>query len=114
MGGIRCVRCENIRRDFVARTFALNAPIQPILHRVSCSNQMVPNAPKHYETQQKMSLGSNGLDRAHLLQKFRCNFLARTFALTVPVLPILHRVSCSKKMIPNASKQYEMHQNMIL
>ena len=41
-------------------TFALFALIQPILHRVSCSNQMVPNAPKHYETQQRMSLGSNG------------------------------------------------------
>jgi hypothetical protein len=23
---------------------------------------MVPDAPKHYETQQKMSLGSNGVD----------------------------------------------------
>ena len=51
--------CENIRRDFVARTFALIAPVQPILHRVSCSNEMVPDAPKHYETQQKMSLGSH-------------------------------------------------------
>ena len=40
-------------------TFALSALIQPILHRVSCSNQMVPNAPKHYETKQRMSLGSN-------------------------------------------------------
>ena len=36
-------------------TFALFALIQPILHRVSCSNQMVPNAPKHYETQQNMA-----------------------------------------------------------
>ena len=43
--------------DFVARTFALIAPVQPILHRVSCRNEMVPDAPKHYETQQKMSLG---------------------------------------------------------
>ena len=39
------------RRDFVARTFALIAPIHPVLHRVSCS--YVPNAPKHYETHQK-------------------------------------------------------------
>ena len=98
----------------MAQTFALNAPIQPILHRVSCSNQMVPNAPKHYETQQKMSLGSNGLDRVRLLQKFRCNFLARSFALIVPVWPVLHQVSCSKKMIPNALKHYESHQNMSL
>ena len=25
------------------------------LHRVSCSNEMVPNAPKHFETQQNMA-----------------------------------------------------------
>jgi len=75
---------------------------------------MVPNAPKHYETQQNMSLGSNWADRVHLLQKFRCNFLAQTFALIVPVRPVFHRVSCSKKMIPNALKHYESHQNMSL
>jgi len=98
----------------VAQTFALIAPIQPILHRVSCSHEMVPNAPKHYETQQNMSLGSNGVDRVRLLQKFRCNFLARTFALIVPVWPVLYRVSCSNKMIPNAPKHYETHQNMRL
>jgi len=32
------------------------------LHRVSRSNEMVPNAPKHYETHQNMSLGFNGMD----------------------------------------------------
>ena len=107
MGWIGCARCEKFLCNFVAQTVALISPIQPILHRFSCNNEMVPNAPKHYETQQKMSLGSSGLDRVRLLQKFRCNFLARTFALTVLVWPILHRVSCSKKMIPNAHKQYE-------
>ena len=69
MGWIGCVRCENIRRDFVARTFALIAPVHPILHRVSCSNEMVPNVPKHYETHQNMSLGSNGVDQVQSLQK---------------------------------------------
>ena len=34
---------QNFRRDFVARTFALIAPFQPILHRFSCGNEMVPN-----------------------------------------------------------------------
>ena len=96
----------------MAQSFALIALIQPILHRVSCSHEMVPNATKHYEMQQNMSLGSYGMDRVCLLQKFQCNFLARTFALIVPVWPVLHRVSCSKKMIPNAPKHYEMHQNM--
>ena len=98
----------------MAETFALISSIQPILHRVSCSNEMVPNAPKHYETQPNMSLGSNWVDRVHLSQKFRCNFLARTFALIVPVRHVLHRVSCSQKMIPNAPKHYETHQNMSL
>jgi len=111
MGWIGCARCEKFLCNFVAQTFALIAPIQPILHRVSCNNEMVPNAPKHYETQQNMSLGSNWVDRVHLSQKFRCNFLARTFALIVPVRPVLHRVSCSNKMIPNAPKYYETHQN---
>ena len=69
MGWIRCVRGENIRRDFVARTFALIAPVQPNFHRVSCSNEMVPNAPKHYETHQNMSLGPDGVDRVDLLEK---------------------------------------------
>ena len=114
MGWIGCIHCEKFGHDFVAQTFALISSIQPILHRVPCSNEMVPNAPKHYETQQNMSLGSNWVDRVHLSQKFRCNFLARTFALIVPVRPVLHRVSCSNKMIPNAPKYYETHQNMSL
>ena len=38
---IGCVRSEMIRRDFVARTFAL---VRDILQRVSLRNQMVPNA----------------------------------------------------------------------
>ena len=56
---IGCLRCEKFRRDFVARTILLIAPVQA---RVLCSNEMVSNAPKHYETQQNMSLGSNGMD----------------------------------------------------
>ena len=49
-------------RPFVARTFALIAPIHTVLHRLSCSYEMIPNAPKHYATHQNMSLGSNGVD----------------------------------------------------
>ena len=82
MGWIGCVRCENIRRDFVARTFALIAPFQLIfLHRVSCSNKMVPNAPKHYETHQNMSLGSDGMDRVDLLQKILTQFCGLNFCI---------------------------------
>ena len=62
MGWIRCVRCEKLQRDFVARTFALIAPVQYFLQQVSCSYEMIPNATKHYEMHQNMSLGSNGVD----------------------------------------------------
>ena len=54
MGWIRYVRCENIRHNFVSRAFALIAPFQLVLHRVSCSNKMVPSAPKHSEMHQNL------------------------------------------------------------
>ena len=69
MGWIGCIHCEKFGHNFVARNFAFIAPFQLILHRVSCSNEMVPNAPKHYETHQNMSLGPDGVDRVDLLQK---------------------------------------------
>jgi len=53
----------------MARTCALIAPVQPVLHRVSCSNKILPNTPKHYETHQNMSLGSNGVDWVRSLRK---------------------------------------------
>ena len=59
---IGCVRCEKSQRDFMAQTFALIAPVHSVLHRVSCSYETIPNAPKHYATHQNMSLGSNGVD----------------------------------------------------
>ena len=71
MGWIGCVRCEKSRRDFVAWTLALIAPVHPILHRVSWSYEMIPNAPKHYTTHQNMSLGSNGADWVRSLRKIR-------------------------------------------
>ena len=62
MEWIGCVRCEKSGRDFVAQTFALIAPVHPVLHRVSYSYETIPNAPKHYATHQNMSFGSNGAD----------------------------------------------------
>ena len=49
--------------------FCINSTVQSILHQVSCGYEMIPNAPKHYETHQNMSLGSNGVDQVHLLGK---------------------------------------------
>jgi len=114
MGWIGCIRCEKFRHDFVGWTFALFALIQPILDRVSRSNEMVPNAPKHYETQQRMSLGSNGGGLGAFIVKTSDATLWHELAFIAPVQPILHRVSCSNKMVQNAPKHYETHQNMSL
>ena len=69
MGWIGCVRCEKSRRDFMARTLELIAPVHSILHQVSPSYETLPNAPKHYETHQNMSLGTNGVDRVLRCEK---------------------------------------------
>jgi len=53
----------------MARTCALILPFQPSLHRLSCRNKTIQNAPKHYEMHQIMSLGSNGVDRVRSLRK---------------------------------------------
>ena len=63
------VRCEKLCHDFVPRTFTLIAPVWRVLHQVSGSSEMFTNAPKRNEMHQNMSLGSNGVDREHSLQK---------------------------------------------
>jgi len=40
-----------------------------VLHRVSYSDEMVPNAPKHYKIYENLSFGSNGADKLRLLWK---------------------------------------------
>ena len=115
MGWIVCVRCEKFQSHSMPQTCALIAPVQPILHRVSCSNETLPSAPKHYETHQNMSLGSNWLDRGWVRgQKFECDFMPRTCALILPFQPTLHLVSCINERIQNAPKHYKTHQNMNL
>ena len=69
MGWIGRSRSEKLRSDFVARTFTLIAPVQPVLHRVSCSNETIQNAPNHYEMHQSLSLGSNEVNWVRSLRK---------------------------------------------
>ena len=114
MGWIDCVCCEKLKRDFVARTFALIAPVHPDLLRVSCCYETVPNAPKHYATHQNMSLGFNGVDWVRSLRKIPTWLRGTNFWLITPVHTVLHWVWCSYKTIPNAPKHYETHQNMSL
>ena len=114
MGWIGCVHFEKFRSDFLARTFALIAPVQPVLHLASCSNETIQNVPKHNKTQQYMSLGSNGVGRAHSLRKIPKQLHGTNLCINCPVQPVLHRVSCSKETLPNAPKHYETHTNMSL
>ena len=60
---------RKLQCGFVARTYVLIAPVQYVLQQVSCSYETIPNAPKHYETHQNMSLKSNVADQVRSLQK---------------------------------------------
>ena len=55
-----------------------------------------------------------GWTRCFGCEKLQRDFVAQTFALIAPVQYVLQQVSCSYKMIPNAPKYYEMHQNISL
>ena len=55
MEWIKCIRCEKIQRDIMARTFILIAPVQYVLHQVLCSHEMIPNATKYCETDRNIS-----------------------------------------------------------
>jgi len=114
MGWIGCIRFKKSRGDIVAQTFALIAPVHPVLHQVSCNYETIPNAPKHFETHQNMSLGSNGVNQVRSLQKIQCDFVARNFVLIEPVQYVLKQVLCSYGTIPNAPKYYETHRNISL
>ena len=92
----------------MARTSSLIAQVQPILQRVPCSNETLPNAPKHYEMLQNMSLVPMGWIECFLYEKFRCDFMAQICALIAPVQPVLHRVDkCTQTL-------EKTHQNMSL
>ena len=69
MGWIGSVPCKKSKHDIVAQTFALITLVQYVLQQDSCSYETIPNAPKHYETNQNMSLGSNWVDRVRSLRK---------------------------------------------
>ena len=106
MGRIGYVCCKKLQCDFMTQTCALIAPVEPILHRVPCSNETLPNAPKHYEMLQNMSFVVMGRIECVLYEMFQCDFMAKTCALIAPVQPILHRVSCSNETLTNIPKHH--------
>ena len=113
MGWMRCVGCEKLQHDFVARTFALITPVMFCnkFPAVAKRSQMHPNTTKRTET---LILGPTGWIGSVRCEKTRRDFVARTFALIARVHPVLHQVSCSYETIPNAHKHYETHQNIML
>ena len=54
-GGSGAFVAKKFQCYFMAQTFAIIALVQPVLHRVSCSNETIQNAPKYYRTHQNMS-----------------------------------------------------------
>ena len=78
---IECVRCKKFWCDFLAHTCVLIAPVQQVWHRVSCSNEILTNAPKHYERHQNMSIGSNGVDLVRSLPKIPMRVRGMNFCI---------------------------------
>ena len=114
MGWIRYIRCKKLQRDFVGRNFVLIAPVQYVLHQLTCKYETIPNAPKYYKRTETLVQGQMGWIGCIRFKKYRRDIVARTFALIVPDHPVLHQVSCSYETIPNAPKYYETHRNISL
>ena len=85
----------------MAGTFALIAPVHPVLHRVSCSYETIPNAAKHYATHQNMSLESNGADWMCSLRKFPTWLRGTNFCINCTSWP---RFAPSFKQLRNDPK----------
>ena len=69
---------------------------------------MHPNSMKRTKTSVQ---GPMGWIKCVRCEKFRRDFVARTFGLDRPVL---HRLSQGNQTVPNVPKQYETHQNVRL
>jgi len=69
----------------------------PVLHRVSCSNQMVENTPKHV-------LGSNEVDWMRLLRKNPPEFRYPEIMHSSAEMHPFSTLSCSNQMVKNTPK----------
>ena len=114
MGWIGCVRCEKFRCDFMAQACALIAPVQPVLHQVSCSNRTLTNTPKHYETHKNMSLGSYGVDQVRSLRKIPKRLHGTNLCINCTSSTHFAPIPCSIETLPNAPKCYATQQNKSL
>ena len=115
IGSIGCVRCEKFWCEFMAQTCTLIAPVQPVLRRVSRSNETLKNAPNHYENAPNHEFRVQwGGSRAFVAKNCDASLCHELFVLIAPVQPISHRVSCSNETIQNAPKHCKTHQFMSL
>ena len=101
-------------RDFLARTLALIARFRPVLHILSCHNEMVSNAGKRYKMHQYVSLESNVEDRLRSFGKITMRLHGTKVCINCTSSAVLHRLFWCNKTVPNAPKWYKTHQNMSL
>ena len=101
------VLCKKFCCDFMAWTFVLVAPVRPVLHRVLCSNETIPNAPKTLRKAPKHEFRVQWRGSGAFVAKKPRRLCGTNFCINM-----LHRVSCSDETVPNAPKHYEMHENL--
>src|SRR6185503_2836568 len=77
-------RERSLRKDLTrvrGTIFCINCTRWAHLHRVYCTNKTFPNAPKHYEMQQNMSLGSHGVFLVRLKRKVPTRLRGMNFCI---------------------------------
>ena len=103
---------RKIQRWLRGTNFYINCTSYTVLDRVSCSNEMIPNAPKHYETHQNTSLGSNGVDQVRSLQKITTWLHGTNFCInctsSVCFAPTFMHLRRRSQMHPNTTKHTEI------
>ena len=104
-GGSGAFVAKKLRRAFVERTFALIAPVWPILHRVLCCNQVVQNTSKPYETHHNIGLGYNGVDRVRSLWKISTRLRGTNYCINCTSSVRFEPSFIRKQNSPNAPKE---------
>ena len=102
----------------MARTFALIAPVQYVLQQVSCSYEMIPNAPKYYETHRNIGIGSNGVDWLFSLRKIPmwlrgtnfCNNCTSSPCFAPTFMQLRNDPKCSEIMWNRLKHLFRVHQ----
>ena len=107
MGWIGSYHCEKFQFDFMARTCALIALVQPVLQRVLCTNETLPNATKYNMMHQNMSLGSNAVDRVCSLRKIPMRLYGTNLCINCTSST---RFAPSWQMHPNTRKNTPKHE----